>query len=59
MLGFATGRLTSVVVDGVPSGLVILLLSLEVLYSTLAAWALYTHRKPTLPLCSERRNGTF
>jgi hypothetical protein len=44
MLGFACGRTISVVVDGVPSGLVLLLLGLEIVYSTLASIALYTRR---------------
>ncbi len=44
MLGFAGGRTLSILVDGLPSVLILLLLGLEVVYSMLAAWALYRGR---------------
>jgi hypothetical protein len=42
MVGFASGRTISIVVDGVPSALILLLLGLELLYIMLASFALYT-----------------
>ncbi len=41
MLGLAFGRTTSVLVDRVPSGLIVLVQGGEVVYITLAALALY------------------
>jgi hypothetical protein len=55
MLGFAAGRMSSVVVDGVPSVLVLLLLGLEVLYITLASFGLYRTSNMATP--DEQRHG--
>ena len=44
MLGLAAGRTISVLVDGVPSGLIILVQGGELVYITLASLALYRRK---------------
>jgi hypothetical protein len=45
MVGFAFGRLASVVLDGVPSGLVFGLLACEVFYSAASAYSINSRMK--------------
>lgn len=44
MLGFASGRTISIIVDGIPGGLILLLLGLEFVYIILASSVLYASR---------------